>query len=200
MGGAGQGRLPAPLPLRLGPEPYSARRLFHVLRSRRAHPGQHPAVALAHPPPRVMLDRVVTPAEICKVVSRCWSAVLGSYRVVNVASSHWYATAGGPAMQVSRCKEPLNCRSRSIPVDAEDGAATIDRYCVPRTGGARNSLGGTPRDRPIPDQFSDGLTGRRLRTSGRWLRAGFEAGTEADCRARHDDLNVGAYPARPAVG
>ena len=70
----------------------------------------------------MVLESVVSPAEVCQVRAGRWSAERSIDGVVDVATNRWCVAAGESAVQVSRSEELFEFRVRSVGVDGEHGA------------------------------------------------------------------------------
>ena len=95
---------------------------FGVVGAEWAGPGEGSVGGLDDGPFAVVLESVVSPAEVCQVRAGRWSAERSIDGVVDVATNRWCVAAGESAVQVSCSEELFEFRVRSVGVDGEHGA------------------------------------------------------------------------------
>lgn len=93
--------------------------------SGRRGPFEFARCPLPHPPAGLVLEDVVTPAQMCEVRSRRLAAERSVDRVVEITSVHGDAAPGETAVPVARPEKTAHPLTRSIPVHAQDPALGV---------------------------------------------------------------------------
>lgn len=119
-------------------------------------PQEFAVVSLAYTPVRIVLEHMVTSAEVGEVRHRSGSAECGVNRMIEIAARDRDAAPGEAAVLIAGGESTSHLFARTIPVDRDDGSRVRrDGDTFPYVRCCSDSTRGDECDRTSPDKLSN---------------------------------------------